>query len=135
VTIAALSSACTQKWYLSILSAANGIPEFCFSDTSWCGGRGHHLPLISVTEVDAQGHPIAVVWSLQGHSDAPQDYVINKFRYGTLPHGWVELSSSTPLREHVYYSVLGEFYFVLLGEGKSRVYLREEFSKMARESH
>jgi len=133
--LAVLSSACTQKWYLSIVSVANGIPDFCFSDTPWCGSRGHHLPIISVSEVDAQGHPITVVWSLQPRSNVPQDYVISKLRYGTLPPGWVELHAPTSLREHAFYSVLSEFYFVLIGDGKSRVYTREEFFERTHNSH
>jgi hypothetical protein len=123
---------CTQKWYLFIVDVLDGRPEFCLSDTPWCSDRGHHLPIISMSEVDDQGRPLAVVWTLQGRSNVPQDYVIAKLRYGTVPHGWVELHPPVPLREHVYYSVLDEFYFVLLGEGKARVYTPEEFFKKSR---
>jgi hypothetical protein len=131
VFLAALSAGCTQKWYLTITNVVDARPEFCFSDTPWCGSRGHQLPFFQVNEVDDQGREIAVVWTIQGNSNSPQDYTLRKVRYGITPTGWREKRPAAPLREDVYYST-GEFYFVLVGNGKSRVYTREEFFKKIR---
>jgi len=131
VLLAVFSEGCTQKWYLTITKVLDARPEFCFSDTPWCGNRGHQLPFFQVSEVDDKGNAIAVVWDIQGHSNSPQDYTLRRVRYGITPSGWREKRPAAPLREDVYYST-GEFYFVLLGNGKSRVYTREEFFEKLR---
>ena len=80
-----------------------------------------------IDEVDAHGNKLSVAWAIQGHSQSPKDFILNRLVYGRLPTGWAEANSAIALREKTYYSINGEFYFVLLGQGRSRVFARKEF--------
>ena len=120
---------CTREWNFSISSHVGEQPEFCFSERSGCGGNGVQLVSIDIEEVDGRGQRVGVAWSLQGHSAQQSDFVIKRLTYGVVPPGWVQSTGPVPLRKGAYYSVMGEFYFILLDDDDVRVYTREEFFK------
>ena len=53
--------------------------------------------------------------------------MIKHLVYGVVPKGWVEDGPAVSLRDGVYYSVNGEFVFVLSGQGVGKVYSLAEF--------
>jgi hypothetical protein len=122
-------SGCTREWNLSISSVVGGEPEFCFSQHGTCRDEGVQFVSIQIDEVDEHGQPVKIAWSIQGKSNQTNDFVIKRLIYGSLPPGWVQTSEPTPLRRGVYYSVMGQFYFVLSASDDVRIYPREEFFK------
>jgi hypothetical protein len=129
--IAALGSlsACPREWYLTIVSGVQGRPEFCISRSPNCAGEGVQMSSLVVTEVDRRGAQLAVVWSIQNHSEAKQDYVLKKVVYGQVPKGWSEDRVAEHLRAGGYYSVSGEYYFTQSQNNGWQVYSRADFLK------
>jgi hypothetical protein len=122
-----ISSGCTREWFLTVQPAADGNVELCFSSSDGCRGDGVQFASLQIARVDTEGHPGEVVWSLQGHSNVPSEYILKRVTYGHPPPGWVEVHAPIPIAENVYYSVAGEFFFERTGARKFHVYPREEF--------
>jgi hypothetical protein len=125
--VLALINGCTKEWYLSIERSVDGAPEFCFSRNKDCQGDGVQFNALQVARVDDTGNPVEVMWSLQGRSNTPAEYVLKRVVYGKVPVGWNQVREPSPLHDNVYYTVSGEFYFLKTVDGQYLVYSREQF--------
>ncbi len=125
-------SACERVWYLTIVSLTDNRPEFCITRSKGCVGEGIQLRTIIVSQVDEDGKRLGDVWTIEERSASDQNDRIRSLVYGVAPKGWVEDAPAAPLRVNTYYSVNEQFYFILLGNGRSRVESLAEFSSRPR---
>jgi hypothetical protein len=124
VPLALLLIACKQKWFLTV---SDGGQSLCFSEKYHCDGGGVQLDVVEITEMSSNGERERVVWLIQVRSEVSSDHIVKKLEYGKVPHGWIEIVRAEKLKPDITYSVLGEYYFSLNSEGKSRLLPREEY--------
>jgi hypothetical protein len=118
---------CERVWYLTIEAVADGRPKFCFTTSSGCNGDGIQFHSILISEVDTNGMVLSHAWSLESKSVDSDDHLIKHLAYGVVPKGWVEDGPAASLRVGAYYSVNGQFVFVLSGGGRAKVYSLADF--------
>ncbi|MBB2488188.1 hypothetical protein H5407_23415 [Mitsuaria sp. WAJ17] len=126
--IALLCVACTKQWMLEIVrwDSETG-PVFCFANGNQCGDRGLQIHFITVSQVDAAGDQLRVMWQLQNIDDAKGQSTLTKLAYGVVPDGWVQLIGAKDLQANKYYSVNDSYYFTRDVAFGYKVFSRKEF--------
>lgn len=122
-----ITAGCTRQWFVTVQQSPNGNIDLCFSRNDGCRGDGVEFASLAISRVGPTGQPSEVVWSLQGHSNVPSDYILKHVIYGRTPPGWVQVHPAVPLTDNVYYSVAGEFFFERTKAGDFHVYPRQQF--------
>lgn len=120
-------ASCTREWNLSVIGFEGDRPIFCVSQEPDCQGDGAEFSSLEVSRVDSRGDAVETVWAIQGVSNRPEDYVIKRLTYGTLPNGWREVVAARPLEANVYYGVRGERYFIIDERRHVTILSREAF--------
>ena len=128
--IALLLSACEKQWGLSIVGANNMGPIFCISSRGKCDEKGTEMDSIYISELNKDGNNEKYVWETQNRSNNPKDHVLKSLEYGKVPEGWKETIPAQPIKDNVYYSVNGEFFFFRDRIGKYTIITRKDFFDM-----